>query len=64
MHVFPLQYRQLPVVNCVCRYHGGSPASSDSHQYEHNLYKICAVIIIGFVSLESEVGLASKSMLT
>ena len=32
MHVFPLQYRQLPGVNCVCRYHGGSPASSDSHQ--------------------------------
>ena len=34
MHVFPLQYRQLPGVNCVCRYHGGSPASSDSHQFE------------------------------
>ena len=34
MHVFPLQYSQLPGVNCVCRYHGGrsSPASSDSHQ--------------------------------
>ena len=31
MHVFPLQYRQLPGVNCVCRYHSGSPASSDSH---------------------------------
>ena len=59
MHVFPLQYRQLPGVNSVCRYHGGSPASSDSHQYEHNL-KICAIIIIGLVSLESEVGLASK----
>ena len=24
MHVFTLQYRQLPGVNCVCRYHGGS----------------------------------------
>ena len=32
MHVFPLQYRQLPGVYCVCRYHGGSPASSDSHE--------------------------------
>ena len=32
MHVFPLQYRELPGVNCVCRHHGGSPASSDSHQ--------------------------------
>ena len=37
MHVFPLQYSQLPGVNCVCRYHGGSPASSDSHQ----LHIIC-----------------------
>ena len=32
MHVFPLQYSQLPGVNCVRRCHGGSPASSDSHQ--------------------------------
>ena len=43
MHVFPLQYSQLPGVNCVCRYRGGSPASSDSHQ----LNIICAIIIIG-----------------
>ena len=34
MHVFPLQYSQLPGVSCVCRYHGGSPASSDSHQLD------------------------------
>ena len=49
MHVIPLQYRQLPGVNCVCRYyHGGSPASSDSHQLSiAQLHKICAIIIIG-----------------
>ena len=40
MHVFPLQYSQLPGVNCVCRYHGGSPASSDSH---HQLNIICTI---------------------
>ena len=41
MHVFPLQYRQLPGVNSVCRYHGGSsPASSDSHQ----LGIICTIV--------------------
>ena len=57
MHVFPLQYRQLPGVNCVCRYHGGSPASSDSHQ----LNIICtAQILLIWIALESEVGLASK----
>ena len=45
MHVFPLQYRQLPGVNCVCRYHGGSPASSDSYQLNMaQLHKICAII--------------------
>ena len=70
MHVFPLQYRQLPGVNCVCTYHGGSPPSSDSHQLKIvQLHTICAIIIINFVwiALESEVGLASKmyrSMLT
>ena len=48
MHVIPLQYRQLPGVNCVCRYHGGSPANSDSHQLNVvQLHKICAIIIIG-----------------
>ena len=55
MHVFPLQYRQLPGVNCVCRYHGGSPASSDSHQL-HN----CKLLLNVWIALESEVGLASK----
>ena len=42
MHVFPLQYSQLPGVNCVCRYHGSSPASSDSHQ----LNIICTIVQI------------------
>ena len=68
MHVFPLQYSQLPGVNCVCRYHGGSPASSDSHQ----LNIICTIapileLLLVWIALESEVGLASKmyrSMLT
>ena len=36
MHVFPLQYIQLPGVNCVC-----IPVSSDSHQLN------IAPIIIG-----------------
>ena len=68
MHVFPLQYRQLPGVNCVCSYHGGSPASSDSHQLNiAQLHKICANNNFVWIALESEVGLASKmyrSMLT
>ena len=60
MHVFPLQYRQLPGVNCVCRYHGGSPASSqDSHQL--NIAQICAIMV--WIALEFEVGLASKMWL-
>ena len=54
MHVFSLQYRQLPVVNCVCRYHGGSPASSDSHQLNiAQLHKICAIIYYWSGSLSS-----------
>ena len=63
MHVFPLQYSQLSGVNCVCRYHGGSPASSDSYQ----LNIICTITQIlcnnyyrPLIALESEVGLASK----
>ena len=58
MHVFPLQYRQLPGVNCVCRYHCGSPASSDSHQL--NIFCTIAQILLIWIALESEVGLASK----
>ena len=46
MHVFPLQCRQLPGVNCV---DGGSPASSDSHQLNTPTaaQNICAIIING-----------------
>ena len=61
MHVFPLQYRQLPGVNCVSKYHGGSPTSSDSHQLNIlicTIAQICAIIIniIGLDRSRSWVG--------
>ena len=59
MHVFPLQYRQLPGVNCVCRYHGGSPASSDSHQL-NIAQNLCNNLLLVWIALESVVVLASK----
>ena len=51
-----LQYRQLriPGVNCVCSYHGGSPASSDRTLHNQNL---CANNNFVWIALESEVGL-------
>ena len=63
MHVFPLQYRQLPGFNCVCRYHGGSPASSDSHQLNiicTIAQNLCNNLLLVWIALESEVVLASK----
>ena len=49
MHVFPLQYRQLPGVNCVCKYDGGSPAGQSS--VEHCTNSLSSLKLIARLSL-------------